>query len=129
MIIILPIHFLTRKRNKKTKLMEDKKLLVWMNNYMHWHPHFINKVKKHYHELVKAQLNGEKFNTISPHFSVYVGNKLTDWGNVRSVIEKFFLDALVENWVIPDDTIDYVLWDSASYHIDKDNPRIEIEVL
>jgi len=128
MKIILPIHFWIRKRNKKTKLMEDWKVLVWMNAYMHWHHHFINKIKKHYHELVKAQLNGEKFDTISPHYSVYVGNKLTDWGNVRSVIEKFVLDALVENWVIKNDTLDYVLWDSASYHLDRSNPRIEIDI-
>lgn len=123
MKIILPIHYTITYKTKK-----DKKVLVWMNAYRNWHFHLSNKVKKYYHDLIATSLAGEKFNTIEPVYKVYLWNKLSDWPNVRSVIEKFFLDALVENWVIKNDTSEYVIWDSSKYFIDKVNPRIEIEI-
>ena len=63
------------------------------------------------------------------HYKIYVANKRTDGGNVRSIIEKFFLDALVENKILENDTIDFISKDSSEYFIDKNNPRAEIYLL
>ncbi len=125
MKIVLPIHYTIDYKTKKSK-----KILVWMNAYRNWHFHLSNKIKKYYYDLISEQLewNKELYEWIKPTYTVYVWNKLTDWGNVRSVIEKFFLDTLVEKWIIKNDTCDYVIWDSSEYFIDKSNPRIEIEI-
>ena len=62
--------------------------------------HFIENdtVKKIYLNIITEQTR--KMQTIQkpPHFhyKIYVANKRTDGGNVRSIIEKFFLDDLVE---------------------------------
>ncbi len=123
MKIILPIHYEITYKKKN-----PKKILVWLNWYRNAHYHINDKVKKHYHDLIKLQLDDIKLDTITPEYKVYVWNKLTDWPNVRAVIEKYFLDALVENWVIKNDTCDYVIWDSSYYYIDKGYPRIEITI-
>lgn len=124
MKLILPIHY-----NIEYKTKKDKKVLVGLNWYRNCHHHLSNKVKQYYHSLVKEQVTAnDKFDTIKPHYNVYLWNKLTDWPNVRAIMEKFVLDGLVEAWVIVNDTVDIVLWDSSSYFIDKVNPRIEIEI-
>lgn len=127
MKITIPIYYTMRKRNKKTKQMEDKDFLVWMNLYRNLHFQVSNKMKEHYHEIIKHQINWEKFNRIKPHYKLYIKNKLTDWWNVIAIMEKFLLDALVENQVIKNDTYDIVVWHWwADYFLDKDNPRCEI---
>ena len=123
MKIVVPIHY-----EIKYKTKASKKVLVWMNNYRNWHHHLSNKVKQHYHDLVKAQSGDERFEYIKPHYKIYLWNRLTDWPNVRSIMEKFILDWLVEAWVINDDTVDVVLWDSSEYFIDKLNPRCEVYI-
>lgn len=89
-----------------------------------------NKVKDHYHKLVASQVGTRKFNKIKLNYKVYVARNGTDGHNIRSVIEKFFLDGLVEMGAIKDDnTQDYVMGDTTSYYLDKENPRIEIEII
>lgn len=123
MKITLPIYYTFQYRTKK-----DKVVLVGMNAYRNWHHNISNKVKAHYHELVKELVGNKKFKQISPRYTVFVSRKNTDGHNIRAVIEKFFLDGLVECGALPDDSIDYVLGDSSSYKQDKLNPRIEIEI-
>lgn len=60
---------------------------------------------------------------------MYAGRNGTDGHNIRAVIEKFFLDGLVECGALPDDDISHVLGDTSNYFIDKENPRIEIEII
>ena len=129
MKITLPIYYTMRKRNKKTKLMEDKDFLVGLNLYRNLHFQVSNKMKEHYHELIKKQINWEKFEKIKPYYKLYIKNKQTDWWNVIAIMEKFLLDWLVENWVIKNDTYDIVVWHWWSdYFLDKENPRCEIEI-
>ena len=68
----------------------------------------------------------DKFTKVEIKYTVYVGRRNTDGHNIRAVIEKFFLDGLVECGALPDDSIDYVVGDYSEYLIDKLNPRIEI---
>ena len=125
--ITIPIYYTMRKRNKKTKQMEDKDFLVWMNLYRNLHFQVSNKIKEHYHELIKKQIHWEKFEKIKPYYKLYIKNKLTDWWNVIAIMEKFLLDALVENKVIKNDTYVIVIWHWwADYYLDKENPRCEV---
>ncbi len=100
-----------------------------MNWYRNAHFLVSNKIKSHYHELVWQQLTNQRFGKIKLEYKVYVGRKNTDGHNIRAVIEKFFLDALVEGGHIKDDSIDYVLGDTSFYFLDREKPRIEINIL
>jgi hypothetical protein len=64
-------------------------------------------------------------------YRVYAGSKRSfDLGNICSVHEKFFEDAFVELGKLPDDNINYIpLVIYLGCGIDKDNPRVEIDVM
>lgn len=123
MKITLPIYYTFKYKTKK-----DKNVLVGLNAYRNWHHNVSNTVKHHYHDLVKNLVGGNKFNRIFIKYWVYVSRKNTDGHNIRAVIEKFFVDGLVECGAIKDDSIDYLIGDSSIYLQDKENPRIEIEI-
>ena len=124
MKITLPIYYTIKYKTKK-----DKTILIWMNWFRNAHYMLSNKVKKHYHHLVAEQVKNNKYTQITIEYKVFIKRKNTDYHNIRSVIEKFFLDALVENWNIKDDSFDYVKWDSCEVFIDSTNPRIEILII
>ena len=123
MKISLPIYHIFEYKTKK-----DKKQLIGLNWYRNVHYITNNKVKEHYHKLVKEQYNGEKYESIKVHYKVYVKNKRTDGHNVRSILEKYVLDALVECGAIVDDSLEYVKQTSSEFLLDKENPRIEVEL-
>jgi len=120
----LPIHYTERYKTKKPKTF-----LVGLNWYRNAHFLANNKVKHHYHELVKDQIGKNKFSKIRLHYKVYAARNGTDGHNIRAVIEKFFMDGLVDCGAIEDDDISHVLGDTSEYFIDKENPRIEIEII
>jgi len=122
--ITLPIYYTQDYKTKKSKTF-----LVGLNWYRNAHHRFSNIVKIHYHELVLQAIGDNKFKKIKLLYRVYVGRKNIDGSNIRSVIEKFFLDGLVESGAIQDDSIEYVVGDSSEYYIDKENPRIEITII
>lgn len=124
MQITLPIHYTQTFKTKKSKTF-----LVGMNWYRNAHYLISNKVKSDYHDMIYLMLKGKKFERIKLEYRVYVGRRNTDGHNIRAVIEKFFLDGLVEGGYIKDDSIDYVVGDSSSYFLDKENPRIEIDII
>ena len=100
MKIVLPIHYSFKFKTKK-----DKRVLVGLNWYRNVHYLGNNKVKSHFHKLVEEQYNGEKFNCVKVHYKVYVGRQNTDGHNVRSILEKYVLDALVECGALVDDSL------------------------
>jgi len=85
-----------------------------------------NKVKAHYHELVKQQIGDKKFKKVFIYYYVYAGRRGTDGHNIRAVMEKFICDGLVECGALEDDSIEFLIGDSSTYFIDKENPRIDI---
>ena len=123
MKLTLPIHY---KQEFKTK--KPKNWLVGLNAYRNWHYFLSNNIKHHYHSLVEKQYNGEKFDKVHVSYKVFVGRKNTDGHNVRSILEKYVLDALVACGAIVDDSLDYVLSTSSEFYLDSKNPRIEIEI-
>lgn len=83
--ITLPIYY-----DQEFKTKPSKRFLVGMNWYRNAHYLLSNKVKDHYHDLVKEAIQDTKFEKVSLEYIVYVGRKNTDGHNIRSVIEKFF---------------------------------------
>ena len=124
MKIILPIHYTQTYKTKKSKTF-----LVGLNWYRNAHYLVSNKVKQYYHELVAKQIKKERFDKIKLHYKVYAQRNGTDGHNIRAVLEKFFMDGLVESGAIKDDDISHVLGDTSEYFIDKESPRIEIEII
>lgn len=123
--LILPVYQILRKKSNKHSLIN-------MNWYRNEHYQILNKVKINYHSFVYNQLPKNTLQLKTPlhiHYKIYIKRKGTDGGNIRSVIEKFVLDALVQYKLIKDDTIDFIQSDSAEYFYDKNNPRCEIFLL
>lgn len=124
MEIILPIYYTIEYKRKK-----NKTILIWLNWYRNAHFILSNNVKHYYHNLVKEQITWEVFEwQYTIDYKVYLRNKATDWPNVKSILEKFALDWLVECWVLKDDKVTYFKWWSFEYYIDKDNPRFEMKI-
>ena len=120
----LPIYYVFKRKTKPSKTV-----LVGMNNYRNWHFHDSNDIKAHYHQVVKDAVKGKKFNKIRVKYDIYIKRNGTDGHNIRSIIEKFFLDGLVSAGAIEDDcTPQYVVSDSTEYFMDKENPRAEISI-
>lgn len=112
---------------RKTK--EDKVYPINLNSYRNWLPIVSNNIKKEYHAYMLNQCNN------LPHFKkIYIVYKpfyakwwKHDKGNVLSITQKFFLDALVHSETIDDDS-DWIVMDELfmAGSVDKDNPRVEV---
>lgn len=57
--------------------------------------------------------------------TVYYQQRPHDSDNIT---DKFFIDALC-GWLIEDDTRQYVRWTATRSEIDRQNPRVEIEIV
>jgi len=81
--------------------------------------------------MTKQIKKSKKFKKVLCLYRVYAGSKRSfDLGNICSVHEKFFEDAFVELGKLPDDNINYIpLVIYLGCGIDKDNPRVEIDVM
>jgi len=122
--LTFPIYY-----TQEFKTKPSKTFLVGLNWYRNAHHMLSNKVKAHYHELVKKQIGDTVITTgIRLHYKVYAQRNGTDGHNIRAVMEKFICDGLVESGVIKDDSIEYLKGDSSEYFIDKLNPRIDIYI-
>lgn len=120
MQLILPIYY-TQQFSRK----DPKVWLVGDNAYRNWHYFLKNKVKQHYHQLVKNQVTSTRVEgQYRLEIQVYLKNPNSDASNVASRIEKFSLDALQECGVIINDNSKYHIGTAWTFEgIDKDNPR------
>lgn len=124
-MIISPLYVMVPRKNGA------KKIALNLNVYRNMHHHINNQVKKAYKELMRGQLvklQPLKW-PVKVKYRYYLRQKC-DVGNIHAVVDKFFLDALVELGRLPDDNIQFVA--GASYMfagIDRKNPRCEIEFL
>ena len=124
MIISVPL-FVVLPR----KTMQDKKVIINLNNYRNWNFIVNNIIKKKYKEQLENVLAPLKLKTpIKLTFKLYrASNRITDRANVLSIHEKFFCDALTEWNCIEDDSDEYI--QETKYitgGLDKENPRVEI---
>ncbi len=124
-LLTLPIYWTQRFVTKK-----DKTTLVGMNFYRNAHYHNQNKMKSHFHELIKNQSGICKINgQFKVHYKIFYKNPNCDGANIAALIEKFTLDGLQEQETIVNDNTKYHLgstWEIISQ--DKDNPRCEISI-
>ena len=96
--VTVPIYF---KKNK------TKTVLLGMNWYRNAHYSELARAKKFISGVVKDFVDGGPIleGTIHVHYKIYWKRAGTDGGNVRSVIEKFVLDAIQEENLIENDHI------------------------
>lgn len=122
-VIVAPLRI---KKNKRGDLWS-----VNLNQYRNTHYQSLNKLKKEYKEFLQDQIMQlNSFSRVRLSIHVYAPDKRKfDLGNVTSIHEKFFLDALVELGKLPDDNIDYCP-ECHTYFmgVDKECPRVEIIV-
>lgn len=112
-----------------TQQSKVKKFYLNLNVYRNAHFHTLNKAKIEYKKLVKNQiLLLPKMDKIQVSYWLYPKTKRrTDLGNIISIHQKFFEDALVELGIIPDDSYDHIIRSAMAFgKIDKVNPRVEI---
>lgn len=112
-------------------ISEKKVFALNLNVYRNTNHWDLNKAKKAYKELMcEPILKLPIFNKITLTLVMYPKTRAKfDVGNVGSVVEKFFLDALTEFGKLEDDN--YVFCPTVTYtfgEVDKNNPRVEIHI-
>lgn len=115
---------------RKTKA--DKKAIINLNNYPHWHYITYNQIKKAYKEILEDQLKGLKLKgQVVLFYKLFKGsNRRSDRANVLSVHDKFFCDALTEYECIPDDNDDIIISQHfVQTEVDIKNPRVEVKIV
>lgn len=61
-------------------------------------------------------------------YTFYEANRRRDKDNIAAVAHKFVQDSLVNEGIIFDDGWDYITRFYDEFYIDKENPRIEVEL-
>lgn len=126
-MLVLPLYYC-----KKYKTKKDKNILMGMNWYRNVNHFLSNEVKHFYHDLVGKQVEG--LDKIEKSFylnmRIFYKNPSSDPSNSIAVIEKFALDGLMAHDVIKEDNVSHHL--GSSWEVveqDKENPRVEIEII
>ena len=92
----------------------------------------VNPVKSHNDELMIKQLRfvlkDEIKVPIEIHYVIYAKDKRRDRMNIASAFDKSFQDALQKTGKIANDGWNEVLNATFEFHIDKANPRVEVEI-
>jgi len=85
--------------------------------------------------LARRYLRPVEFFPIQIHFHWYVANRKIDPDNISAAGRKLILDALQQAGIIPNDGWDQFIEKEGEvmpfrdfYSVDKDNPRIEVEI-
>ena len=115
----------------KTKAGKLREFNLNLNAYRNAYFRTLNESKHKYKMFIVDQLQDKpRFEKIAIMYKVFKGDaRRYDIGNILSIHEKYFEDALVECGKLPDDkasNIPMVLYTDGG--IDRDNPRVEIKV-
>lgn len=116
----------------KVAMSKAKDFILNLNNYRNTHYRLLNNSKINYKAHMSEQINNACwFNKVLCVYTVWAKSKREfDLGNVACVHEKFFEDALVELGKLEDDNVKFIPVVIYRYAgIDKDNPRVEIDVM
>jgi hypothetical protein len=135
-----PINCLTTIRLRLPIYWEckgKKPVLVGMNWYRNAHYYLQNKVKKHYHELVRELLKFQEiyifdrhltFNRCRVSYVLWYKNPASDMMNVVACLDKFILDALQKLGNLDNDAVkNYDMMEARVGGRDRLNPRLEVE--
>jgi len=115
------------------RVTQSKKKLFTLNLnvYRNAHFHVLNKAKVEYKKAIQDQVDKlPKMQGMQLTLTLYPKTRrLCDISNILSIHDKFFCDAVVESGKLPDDNYNHLK--QITYRmgkIDKENPRVEIEV-
>lgn len=89
------------------------------------------KHKKYWTQYIAMEIKRQKIGQIkppiAPKFTWFTKNERMDCDNI-SFAKKYILDGLVLAEIIPNDSRKYVIGFQDCFEVDKNNPRVEIEV-
>ena len=108
-----------------------KKFMLNMNDYRNAHYQVLNKAKVEYKRMIRDEiLQLPKMDKATINYEITLGdNRIHDGMNICSVTSKFFLDALVEYGILPDDNMRYILHEEWNPHgIEKNNGKVLIYI-
>ena len=102
-----------------------------INTYRNIHHFTNNMMKKNYKFKMMEQINKlPKLNKIEVTYTLYPKTKrLCDVSNICCIVDKFFMDALIDLGKLEDDN--YLFLPKITYlfgEVDKENPRCLIEI-
>jgi len=120
--VILPLYIDIPRKTKK-----DKRYYLNINGYRNWCYIVNNQIKKKFKNKISSQLIF-KLNKPKIEYKLFYKDKRNrDKMNIITVIDKFFMDALVESNCFKDDndknTGEVII---RNPEIDKENPRCEV---
>lgn len=110
-------------------ISKNKSLALNLNVYRNAHFQSLNKAKVNFKAHMAEQIEPiTPMNKVHVKYILFVGSKrLLDIANVCTVVDKFFMDALVEMGKLPDDNYEHLTNITFEYGgYDKANPRVEI---
>ena len=108
-----------------------RQFILNLNGYRNTHYRTLNSCKVNYKEHMREQiLKASRYTKVICVYTVYNKSRHRfDLGNVCSIHQKFFEDAFVELGRLEDDTVEFIpLVIYKKGRLDKDNPRVEIDV-
>lgn len=126
-LINCPLFVLLPRKTKK-----DVRAPINLNWYRNAHHQVSNQAKQRYKKEIQSQLDKlPTFSTIRLEIVIYPSTKTKfDIGNIGSITEKFFLDALVESGKLEDDNYHFVPTTTTTFgDIDKQNPRVVVKII
>jgi len=133
----LPLYVGGKSHLKKdgTYTKTTKKHWLNLNNYRNWHYQTASSTKIKFKEEVRDQIEAlpnltDLWGPISFHYLMYPPNMMQrDLMNVATIIDKYFMDALVEMGKLKDDNCSFVPGFSCEVrYVDRTNPRMEVGI-
>lgn len=90
------------------------------------------KLKRDIQERIGAEIRAANIKPVQVSvtlvYTFYEANRRRDKDNIAAVAHKFVQDSLVNEGIIFDDGWDYITRFYDEFYIDKENPRIEVEL-
>lgn len=115
----------------RVSVSKNKDFILNINHYRNFNRFSLGKAKDNYTEMMREQIiQLPRLSKIRVRYIVYQPTKAKcDLMNIVSIHSKFFLDALQKHKRIVDDNYEYVLGEETAWGgVDKENPRVEIEL-
>ena len=113
-------------------MTKAKNFILNMNQYRNTHFRLLNHTKINYKKYMERQIiKADTFGRVVCVYTAYPKtNRKQDLGNVCSIHEKYFEDAMVEFGKLGDDNMKNIPLVIYRYGgVDHENPRVDIEVI
>ena len=113
------------------KTMADKPYTLNFNVYRNTIFHVLAEAKRLYGVQMSQAIESLPYlEKVAVRYTLFPqSNRLTDISNVCVVHDKFFLDCLVKQGKLTDDNYNYCVEIGYKFgHVDKLNPRVDIEI-